>query len=147
MADNLTKNSLRSSFVCCLIYMTYATQLTAEISFGGEENRASTPLAHEPSYFPVSTCRRVEDEGVLKIGSQLFSEQVRKKLGSPMSAYSDFPNLISLDDCGDFFLLTSVLGRSTMGERIRITLPRAGSLFSGSIDEENILLFYSRGAQ
>lgn len=125
--------------------MALATLVVAEISFGKEENQINTPQIGEPTYHPISTCRRIEDADILKVGSQLLSKQVREKLGYSLSDYSDFPNLISLDDCGDFFLVSSVLGHSTVGERIRMISPKTGSPFAGGIDEEKVLLFYSRG--
>lgn len=143
MHTSLIRNVGRISLFSSLIYITLATMIKSDISFS-EANRVNTPPASEPSFFPVSTCRRIKQGDILKVGYHLLERQVRKKFGSSLSDYSDYPDLISLDDCGDFFVVSSVLGRSTLGERIRMIFPKTDSSLTGEIDESSVLLFYSR---
>lgn len=143
MLTKSIKKAVRFSIVAGLFYITLATLTKAEVSFS-EANRANTPPPGEPSFFPVSNCRRIEEGDILKVGSHLLARQVREKLRSSLSDYSDYPDLISLDDCGDFFVVSSVLGLTTVGERIRMIFPKTDSSISGEIDEASVLIFYSR---
>jgi hypothetical protein len=127
-----------------LISLVTATDSSAEISIDGTLTR-NFPIEEEPKYYPISTCYRVEDEEILRNSSLLLSQQVKNRIGRSLSEYSDFPDLVSIDDCGDFFVVSSVLGDSTVGQIWRMIFPKSesDSLKIGTIDQRKVLLFLS----
>lgn len=133
------------AFILLLGISCYAVRPKAEISMEGTwvgPSSGDSLIASEPTYYRKITCRRIDDREILAVSADVLAQQVEYELNAKLSDYSDFPKLASLDDCGEFFVITSVLGSSTMGIRLQMVFPKSESFFNGVIDKDRVLLFH-----
>lgn len=144
MVSDTIKAKRARIFICAAVLssLVAATDSGADITLEGTDI-GTEPLKSEPTYFPVSECRRVGDEEILRIGSQLLSQQVEKHTGFPLSAYTSFPDLVSFEDCGDIIVISSAMGSFGLGEVWRMVFPKSEfeALRLGRIGQRKFILF------
>lgn len=120
----LSKNRMHiitcAAFLCSLCS---AATASAEVSLRGTVTKDYQQTG-EPTFSPVTTCLRIEDEKIMNKGALLLTQKVDTTLNTSLSDFSDFPDLVSVDDCGDFYIFTSVLGNFTSGHRLRMIVPK-----------------------
>jgi hypothetical protein len=135
---------------CRLLAMFFVSALpggwvNAEITLEGAPRENIDKAPREPVFQRVEKCNPIAFDDKEGKYAQLLSKEIRKISGLYLRDYSDFPSLVSIDDCGAFVVISSVLGQGTFGSTWKLVLGRQEffEFQKSSIPPTRVILFNS----